>query len=94
MNDVPKPEQLAEIDHRPPLIKGWGWMDTPVEIKAGIASFPVWVVAIFFKQFFHRSLSRLSLPWDLHRQRYNILLFLRLIPYAWISGLSARFAWN
>ena len=39
MNDVPKPEQLAEIDHRPPLMKGWGWMNTPVEIRKGIACY-------------------------------------------------------
>ncbi len=35
MADVPKPEELAQIDHRPPLWKGW--MYDPVQIKEGIA---------------------------------------------------------
>ena len=30
---TPKPEELAKIDHRPPLAKGW--MDTPVDLKPG-----------------------------------------------------------
>jgi len=34
---TPKPEELARIDHTPPLMKGW--MDTPVEIKKGIACY-------------------------------------------------------
>ena len=34
MADTPKPEETAKIDHRPPLMKGW--MDDPVDIKAGI----------------------------------------------------------
>lgn len=29
-----KPEELAKIDHRPPLSQGW--MQTPVQIKSGI----------------------------------------------------------
>jgi ferredoxin len=29
-----KPEQMAQITHRPPLFKGW--MDSPVEIKSGV----------------------------------------------------------
>ncbi len=34
MADTPKPDELAKIDHIPPLLKGW--MDTPAEIKPGI----------------------------------------------------------
>jgi Fe-S oxidoreductase len=37
MSDVPTPEELAKIDHRPPLWKGW--MYTPAEIKQGIACY-------------------------------------------------------
>ena len=37
MADTPKPEQTAKIDHSPPLMKGW--MDTPTEIKAGVACY-------------------------------------------------------
>ncbi len=37
MSDVPTPEELAKIDHRPPLWKGW--MYTPAEIKEGIACY-------------------------------------------------------
>ncbi|MGD9318794.1 MAG: (Fe-S)-binding protein [Desulfobacteraceae bacterium] len=39
MSDVPKPEELAKIDHRPPLWKGW--MYTPAEIREGIACYGV-----------------------------------------------------
>ncbi len=34
MADTPKPEELAGIDHKPPLMQGW--MDTPAERKPGI----------------------------------------------------------
>jgi hypothetical protein len=34
MADTPKPEETAKIDHNPPLMRGW--MDEPVDIKAGI----------------------------------------------------------
>jgi Fe-S oxidoreductase len=34
MADEPKPEELAKIDHRPPLTRGW--MNEPVEVKQGI----------------------------------------------------------
>jgi len=34
MADTPKPEELAGIDHNPPLMQGW--MDTPAEQKPGI----------------------------------------------------------
>ena len=34
MADVPKPEELAQIDHRPPAFKPW--MDSPPEFKKGI----------------------------------------------------------
>jgi len=37
MSDVPKPEELVQIDHHPPELKGW--MDAPVEIKRGIACY-------------------------------------------------------
>jgi Fe-S oxidoreductase len=37
MSDVPTPEELAKIDHRPPLWKGW--MYSPAEIKEGIACY-------------------------------------------------------
>ncbi len=37
MADTPKPEQTAKIDHKPPFFKGW--MDTPTEIKAGVACY-------------------------------------------------------
>ena len=37
MSDVPTPEELAKIGHRPPLWKGW--MYTPAEIKQGIACY-------------------------------------------------------
>ncbi|MBW1913544.1 MAG: (Fe-S)-binding protein [Deltaproteobacteria bacterium] len=37
MSDVPKPEELVQIDHSPPLTGGW--MDSPVEIKPGIACY-------------------------------------------------------
>jgi len=37
MSDVPKAEELAKIDHRPPELKGW--MDIPVEIRPGIACY-------------------------------------------------------
>ncbi len=33
MADVPKPEELAQIDHRPPVFKPW--MDSPPEFKKG-----------------------------------------------------------
>lgn len=35
-DDVPKPEELVKIDHRPPLK---GWMSTPTEIKPGVACY-------------------------------------------------------
>ncbi len=34
MANVPKPEELAQVDHRPPLFKPW--MDLPAEIREGI----------------------------------------------------------
>ncbi len=34
MAQTPKPEELAQIDHSPPLMEGW--MDRPVEIREGI----------------------------------------------------------
>ncbi len=34
MSDTPKPEELANIKHAPPLVESW--MDVPVEIKPGI----------------------------------------------------------
>ncbi|MBW2093816.1 MAG: (Fe-S)-binding protein [Deltaproteobacteria bacterium] len=34
---TPKPEELSKIDHTPPLMRGW--MDTPTEIKKGIACY-------------------------------------------------------
>jgi len=37
MADTPKPEELAKIDHTPPLFKGW--IDTRPEIKRGIACY-------------------------------------------------------
>ncbi len=38
MADLPKPEELTQIDHSPSLHKGLlGWMDTPVQIRPGIA---------------------------------------------------------
>jgi [DsrC]-trisulfide reductase subunit K len=36
-DDTPKPEELSKINHTPPLMKGW--MDTPVEIRKGIACY-------------------------------------------------------
>lgn len=37
MSDELKPEELAKIDHKPPRMRGW--MDTPVEIRKGIACY-------------------------------------------------------
>jgi len=37
MSDVPEAEELVKIDHRPPVFKGW--MDTPIEIRQGIACY-------------------------------------------------------
>ncbi len=38
MADLPKPQELVQIDHAPSLHKGWlGWMDAPVDIRPGIA---------------------------------------------------------
>ena len=37
MADTPKPEELAKIDHVPPIFRGW--MDTPAEIRPGIACY-------------------------------------------------------
>jgi Fe-S oxidoreductase len=37
MADTPKPDELAKIDHTPPLFRGW--MDTPPEIRRGIACY-------------------------------------------------------
>jgi Fe-S oxidoreductase len=37
MADTPKPEELAKIDHTPPLFRGW--IDTPPEIRRGIACY-------------------------------------------------------
>ncbi len=34
---TPKPEELSKIEHTPPLMKGW--MDTPVDIRQGIACY-------------------------------------------------------
>ncbi len=39
MSDVPTSEELAKIDHRPPLWKGW--MYTPAQIREGIACYGV-----------------------------------------------------
>jgi Fe-S oxidoreductase len=39
MNDEPKADELARIDHTPPLWKGW--MYTPAEIKRGTACYGV-----------------------------------------------------
>ncbi len=36
MSDLPKPEEMLKTDRRPPAT---GWMDTPVEIKKGIACY-------------------------------------------------------
>lgn len=39
-DDVPKPEELVKIDHSPSLYRGGvGWMNTPVEIRRGIACY-------------------------------------------------------
>jgi Fe-S oxidoreductase len=38
-DDIPKPEELVEIKHSPPLMKGLGWMYTPAEIRPGIACY-------------------------------------------------------
>ena len=38
-DDTPKPEELVEIKHSPPLMKGLGWMYAPAEIKKGIACY-------------------------------------------------------
>jgi Fe-S oxidoreductase len=37
MSDVPTPEELAKLDHRPPPWRGW--MYTPAEIREGIACY-------------------------------------------------------
>lgn len=37
MADTPKPEELAKVDHTPPLFKGW--LDTPPEIRRGVACY-------------------------------------------------------
>ena len=37
MADTPKPDELAKIDHTPPVLRGW--MDTPAEIRPGIACY-------------------------------------------------------
>jgi Fe-S oxidoreductase len=37
MADTPKPEKLAKIDHTPPVFRGW--IDTPPEIRRGIACY-------------------------------------------------------
>jgi ferredoxin len=38
MAENPKPEELVKISHAPTLEKGLlGWMDTPIQIKEGIA---------------------------------------------------------
>jgi len=37
MADTPKPDELAKIDHTPPVFRGW--MDTPAEIRPGIACY-------------------------------------------------------
>ncbi|UCF82442.1 MAG: (Fe-S)-binding protein [Desulfobacteraceae bacterium] len=37
MADTPKPDELAKIDHTPPLFRGW--MDAPSEIRPGIACY-------------------------------------------------------
>jgi len=37
MADTPKPEELAKIDHTPPVFEGW--IDTPPEIRRGIACY-------------------------------------------------------
>ncbi|MBW1708527.1 MAG: (Fe-S)-binding protein [Deltaproteobacteria bacterium] len=36
-NDIPTPEELAKIDHKPPRK---GWMDTPTEFRPGTWSYP------------------------------------------------------
>jgi Fe-S oxidoreductase len=36
-DEVPKPEELAKIDHRPPVWRGW--MQEPTEIRRGIACY-------------------------------------------------------
>ena len=38
-DEVPKPEELVQIKHRPPFLKGLGWMYTPAEIRSGIACY-------------------------------------------------------
>ena len=37
MSDVPKAEELVQINHRPPVFGGW--MNTPVQIRQGIACY-------------------------------------------------------
>lgn len=37
MADVPKPEELVQIRHQPPVFEGW--MNTPVDIRDGIACY-------------------------------------------------------
>jgi Fe-S oxidoreductase len=37
MADTPKPDELAKIDHTPPVFRGW--MDTPAEIRPGIGCY-------------------------------------------------------
>ncbi len=38
MANLIKPEELVRIDHKPAMHQGWlGWMDTPVQIREGIA---------------------------------------------------------
>ncbi len=37
MADTPKPDELAKIDHTPPVLRGW--MDTQPEIRPGIACY-------------------------------------------------------
>ena len=32
--NIPKPNELAQIGHKPPLMKGW--LDTPVDIRTGV----------------------------------------------------------
>jgi hypothetical protein len=36
-DETPKPEELAKIDHNPPLWKGW--MHEPAQIRRGIACY-------------------------------------------------------
>lgn len=38
MADVPKPQELVQIDHRPSLFDR-GWMDTPTKIRQGISCY-------------------------------------------------------